>query len=371
MARFAITTLEFDKVKERAAEKTATELGRKQLLELRISAEFETVKRLQMETAEAKRLLDEGKRFPFGGLYNIKDAVKRARMGSVLEVEELMNIRASAEAFGALKIFLLNESESSPNLAEYGREMQEFSRLARQLEKAISEKGEILDTASVKLGGLRTGIISAKNRVKSQLEKILHDPGYQKYFQDNLVTMRGDRYVIPIKQEYKMNFPGVVHDQSGTGATLFIEPLAVVNLNNDIKRYTAEEKEEIERILRQLSGAVGSEGDALLRSLEAATRVDVICAKAYYAMETRACQAQLVPRGGLRIEQGRHPGGSAGYLAGGRFQHLIDHRPQYRRQDCDLKSCRYFCLDEPNRYVCTGAECQTAPFSGNLCGYRR
>lgn len=307
MARFAITTLEFDKVKERAAEKTATELGRKQLLELRISAEFETVKRLQMETAEAKRLLDEGKRFPFGGLYNIKDAVKRARMGSVLEVEELMNIRASAEAFGALKIFLLNESESSPNLAEYGREMQEFSRLARQLEKAISEKGEILDTASVKLGGLRTGIISAKNRVKSQLEKILHDPGYQKYFQDNLVTMRGDRYVIPIKQEYKMNFPGVVHDQSGTGATLFIEPLAVVNLNNDIKRYTAEEKEEIERILRQLSGAVGSEGDALLRSLEAATRVDVICAKAYYAMETRACQAQLVPRGGLRIEQGRHP----------------------------------------------------------------
>lgn len=307
MARFAITTLEFDKVKERAAEKTATELGREQLLELRISAEFETVKRLQMETAEAKRLLDEGKRFPFGGLYNIKDAVKRARMGSVLEVEELMNIRASAEAFGALKIFLLNESESSPNLAEYGREMQEFSRLARQLEKAISEKGEILDTASVKLGGLRTRIISAKNRVKSQLEKILHDPGYQKYFQDNLVTMRGDRYVIPIKQEYKMNFPGVVHDQSGTGATLFIEPLAVVNLNNDIKRYTAEEKEEIERILRQLSGAVGSEGDALLRSLEAATRVDVICAKAYYAMETRACQAQLVSRGGLRIEQGRHP----------------------------------------------------------------
>lgn len=307
MARFAITTLEFDKVKERAAEKTATELGREQLLELRISAEFETVKRLQMETAEAKRLLDEGKRFPFGGLYNIKDAVKRARMGSVLEVEELMNIRASAEAFGALKIFLLNESESSPNLAESGREMQEFSRLARQLEKAISEKGEILDTASVKLGSLRTGIISAKNRVKSQLEKILHDPGYQKYFQDNLVTMRGDRYVIPIKQEYKMNFPGVVHDQSGTGATLFIEPLAVVNLNNDIKRYTAEEKEEIERILRQLSGAVGSEGDALLRSLEAATRVDVICAKAYYAMETRACQAQLVSRGGLRIEQGRHP----------------------------------------------------------------
>lgn len=130
-------------------------------------------------------------------------------------------------------------------------------RLEKQLENAISEKGEIKDSASTKLGGLRTGIQIAKNRVREQLEKVLHDPNNQKYFQDALVTMRGDRYVIPIKQEYKLNFPGVVHDQSGSGATLFIEPMAVVNLNNDIKKYMAEEKEEIERILRQLSGSVG------------------------------------------------------------------------------------------------------------------
>lgn len=108
--------------------------------------------------------------------------------------------------------------------------------------------------------------------MKEKLDSILHDPNNQKYFMDNIVTMRGDRYVIPVKQEYKMNFPGIVHDQSGTGATLFIEPLAVVNLNNDIKRYVAEEHEEMERILRQLTQNVGAEAKALLASLESLLR---------------------------------------------------------------------------------------------------
>ena len=305
--RFAVKTLEFDKVKLLAAEKAATELGKERLLALPVSSDIETVKRMHMETAEAHRLLDAGKRFPFGGLYNISEAVKRARIGGVLDVEELMQVKSSMQAFGALKYFLLSDSDDYPNLAEYGRNLAEFPKLVRQMEKTISEKGEILDTASVKLAGLRTGIASAKSKVRTQLEKILHDPNNQKYFQDNLVTLRGDRYVIPIKQEYRANFPGIVHDQSGTGATLFIEPLAVVNLNNNIKRYLAEEKEEIERILRQLSGAVGAEGETLQRCLSVAADVDAVYAKALYALDTKACQPQLVSNGGLRIDKGRHP----------------------------------------------------------------
>ena len=305
--RFAIKTLEFDKVKMRAAEKAATELGKDKLLALGISSDFETVKRMHMETAEALRIINAGRRFPFGGLYNIAEAVKRARIGGVLDVEELMQIKTSMQAFGTLKVFLLTESDDHPNLAEYGRSLAEFPKLVRQLEKSISEKGEILDAASVKLAGLRVGIASAKSKVRSQLEKILHDPNNQKFFQDALVTMRGDRYVIPIKQEYRANFPGIVHDQSGTGATLFIEPMAVVNLNNTIKRYIAEEKEETERILRQLSGAVGAEGETLLRCLSVAADVDAVYARALYALDTKACQPQLVSNGGLRIEKGRHP----------------------------------------------------------------
>ncbi len=307
MSRFSIKTLEFDKVKELAAQCAATELGKEKVLAMPVSTDYETVRRRLVETAEAKHLLDEAKRFPFGGLYNIAASVKRAKMGSVLEVEELQNIRTSAECFAALKVFLLTGSDQHPNLAAYGRELQEFPKIVRQMEKAISEKGEILDTASVKLSGLRVGILSARNRVKTQLEHILHDPNNQKYFQDALVTMRGDRYVIPIKQEYRLHFPGVVHDQSGTGATLFIEPLAVVNLNNEIKRYLVQEKEEVERILRHLSVLVGSESEALLRCLDVATDVDAVYAKALYALQTQAVEPVLTEHGPLRIDKGRHP----------------------------------------------------------------
>ena len=115
--------------------------------------------------------------------------------------------------------------------------------------------------------------------MREKLDSILHDPNNQKYFQDALVTMRGDRYVIPIKQEYRYNFPGVVHDQSGSGATLFIEPMAVVNLNNDIKRYLAQEQEEIERILRSISGMVGADAARITQAMEQLTELDFIAAR--------------------------------------------------------------------------------------------
>lgn len=307
MARFAIKTLEFDKVKNMLAGKAATFLGKQAVTALQIESDFGKVKRLQEETAEALRLLDEGKRFPFGGAYNITADVKRAELGSVLEPEELLHVLTTAQALRAMKEFLSANAETAPVLAEYSGEMQQFGRLEKQIESAVDEHGEIKDSASPKLNGLRTAIQIAKNRVKDKLDSILHDPNNQKYFQDNLVTMRGDRYVIPIKQEYKMNFPGIVHDQSGTGATLFIEPLAVVNLNNDIKRYIAEERQEVERILRQLTQNVGAEAGALLATLEIFTKLDVICAKALLAQEQHAVRPMMVLGSGVAIQQGRHP----------------------------------------------------------------
>ena len=213
----------------------------------------------------------------------------------------------TAAAIRSMKQFLAENEEDAPALQDYGSDMQVFSRLEKQIDQAIDDHGEIKDNASPKLNGLRNAIVIAKNRVKEKLDSLLHDPNNQKYFMDNLVTMRGDRYVIPVKQEYKMNFPGIVHDQSGTGATLFIEPMAVVNLNNDIKRYIAEEREEVERILRQLTQNVGQEAEALLKSLELFTKLDVICAKAYLAQEQHAVRPMLSVNGGVEIHQGRHP----------------------------------------------------------------
>jgi DNA mismatch repair protein MutS2 len=307
MARFAIKTLEFDKVKTLLAAKAATFLGKQAVMALQIESDFAKVRSLQEETAEALRLMDEGRRFPFGGAYNILAELKRAELGSVLAPEELLHVLTTAQALRSMKEFLAAQAELAPTLAGYGELLQAFPRLEKQIESVVDEHGEIKDTASPKLSGLRNAIQIAKNRVKEKLDSILHNPNNQKYFQDNLVTMRGDRYVIPVKQEYKMNFPGIVHDQSGTGATLFIEPLAVVNLNNDIKRYVAEEKEEVERILRQLTQNVGQDVVAITASLELFTRLDTICAKALLAQEQHAVRPMLVSGNKVDIHQGRHP----------------------------------------------------------------
>ena len=307
MARFAIRTLEFDKVKAMLAERAATSLGKAAVLAQQIESDFKRVNRLQEETAEAKHIIDQAKRFPFGGAYNITAELKRAELGGILEPLELQRIQTTAAAIKAMKAFLAESTELAPVLAEYGERLQIFSRLEKQIDSAIDEHGEIRDSASPKLHGLRSAIQIAKNRVKEKLDNILHDPNNQKYFMDNLVTMRGDRYVIPIKQEYKMNFPGVVHDQSSTGATLFIEPMAVLNLNNDIKRYMVEEKEELQRILRQLTQNVGSEAPALFASLDILTELDVICARAYLAVDQHAVRPELLVDGRVDIQQGRHP----------------------------------------------------------------
>lgn len=307
MARFAIKTLEFDKVKNILADKTATALGRQAVGAMRIESEFAKVKRLQEETAEALRIMDEGKRFPFGGAYNIVSEVKRAELSSTLDPEELLHIQTTVAAIRQMKFFLQDEAEIAPVLSEFANSLGIFTKLEKQITNAIDDHGEIKDSASTKLGGLRTAIQIAKNRIKEKLDSLLHDPSNQKYFQENLVTMRGDRYVIPVKMEYKMNFPGIVHDQSGTGATLFIEPMAVVNLNNDMKRYMAEEKEEMERILRQLTANVGAEATGILASLDILTELDVICARAYLAHEQHAVRPQMLLKGKVEIKQGRHP----------------------------------------------------------------
>ena len=305
---------------------------------------------MQEETAEALRLLDDGKRFPFGGAYNILPQVKRARIGSVLEPEELMQVGRTCEALRMVKQFLADEAEIAPQLAEYAAGLEAFPKLERIIASTVSEKGEILDSASTKLAGLRTGVQVAKNRVREKLDSILHDPNNQKYFQDALVTMRGDRYVIPIKQEYRYNFPGVVHDQSGSGATLFIEPMAVVNLNNDIKRYLAQEQEEIERILRSISGMVGADAARITQAMEQLTELDFIAARAYLAQQQKAVRPVVNIGGGIEIAKGRHPLLDPQKVVpldieiGGRFNTLLITGPNTGGKTVALKTVGLFML---------------------------
>ncbi|MCI2110185.1 MAG: endonuclease MutS2 [Acidaminococcaceae bacterium] len=307
MAKFAVKVLEFDKIKNALGNEAGTSLGKKLAQDLRSSTDFAAVKAMQEETAEIMRLQAEGKRLPLGGAADITEQVKRAKVGGVLDMPALQEVAGTVIAIRQVKMFLSEVAAEVPSLGEYGNNMAMFPRLEKQLNSAIDEKGEIKDSASNKLAGLRTGIVVAKQRVKEKLDSILRSPDYQKYFQDQLVTMREDRYVIPIKQEYKFNFPGVVHDQSGSGATLFIEPMAVVNLNNDIKKYMSEEKEEVERILRNLSENVGAEADGISGSLKILAQLDLIAAKGYLADKQKAVRPMLLSSCKVDILAGRHP----------------------------------------------------------------
>lgn len=307
MGKFAIKILEFEKIKEKLAKKAATALGKLAALNLKSETNYGKVKEILSETDEALRVLHEGERFPLGGAKNINGLVKYAKIGSVLEVKDLVDVLDTLIAMRRMKVFLLDRAETAPNLLKYTSSLKEFQNIEKQIDTSISDKGEIKDSASTKLSGLRTGILVAQERVKSKLNSILHSEEYKKYFQEQLVTVRSDRYVIPIKQEYKFNFPGIVHDQSSSGATLFIEPLAIVNLNNDIKTYKAKVKEEEERILRKLSGIIGEEANRILKSLEVFTHVDLIVAKAYLAQEYKAVRPMMSLNGEVNIVQGRHP----------------------------------------------------------------
>lgn len=305
--QFAIKTLEFDKVKSMVADKAATRLGREAIAGLRIATDYATVEHLLKQTGDALNLLNLGKRLPFGGCFDITQSLKKAEIGSVLEPEELLHVASTLAAINAMVAFLQLEKDNIPTLYEYRDRLDLFFKLEKQIFAIVDEHGEIKDSASPKLSGLRVSIITARNKVKQQLDEILHNNNNQKYFQDAIVTMRGDRYVIPIKQEYKMNFPGVVHDQSSTGATLFIEPLAVVNYNNDIKRYLAEEREEIERILHQITLNIGEETSKIRNSLAIMTELDVVWARGNFALSTHAVEPQLMKEYYLNIHGGRHP----------------------------------------------------------------
>ena len=174
-------------------------------------------------------------------------------VGLVIEVSSLLDILNTMYAMRNLKKFLKELEVDSPQFKEWAKSIEILGQLEREIDNIVDEHGAMRDSASVELMRIRREIKASKHRIKTNIDGILKNTDFQKYFQENLVTIRDERYVIPIKQEYRQQFAGVVHDQSSSGSTLFIEPMSIVDLNNDIKQYIIDEKREIERILRVIS----------------------------------------------------------------------------------------------------------------------
>jgi DNA mismatch repair protein MutS2 len=300
-------TLEFDKIRAMLAEATGSALGRELAEALAPESDVAEVEGRLAETQEAYDLLVAGAPVPLGGIRDIREKLRRAEIGASLEPADFVAIVSTLYAARRLKQFFHEQMKPMPRLEEIVATIGIFRSLEMAIDDAIGDQGIVKDSASPELARLRREIRVNQSRVKEKLDHILRSSEYQKYFQDVLVTMRGDRYVIPVKQEYRHAFPGIVHDQSASGATVFIEPMAVVTLNNDLKQLMAAEVSEIERILRHLSTRVAAEVDALLATCLALGQVDFAIAKARMAIAMRASRPLLNTAGYVHLRQARHP----------------------------------------------------------------
>lgn len=307
----AIETLEFHKIRQQLTTFASSSLGRELAEKLTPSTDFTEIVRLQEETDEAAKVLRLKGHVPLGGVFNILPHVKRAEIGSMLHPDEFVEIASTIRASRILKTFLgeLVEEEdvSLPILQEYGENLNPPTELYRIITSAISENGDVLDSASEKLRSLRTQIRSLEGRVREKLENIIRSSSAQKMLSDAIITIRNDRFVIPVKQEYRSHFGGMVHDQSSSGQTLFIEPQSIVQLNNELHQTKMKEQAEIQRILTELSTKTATYSEELKQLVSILRELDFMFTKAKFGASMKATKPMMNNDGVIRLFRARHP----------------------------------------------------------------
>ncbi|KHF41014.1 endonuclease MutS2 [Halalkalibacter okhensis] len=306
-----LRVLEFEKMKRQLLDHVSSSLGRQKIEQLEPSTEMEEVRVWQHETAEGAKVLRLKGQAPLGGITDVAANAKRAKIGGSLAAHELIAIASTIYGGRRLKKFITTMVEEEeielPLLYEYALQIEPLTDVEREIKQCIDDNGNVLDSASHELRTIRQQVRSYESAVRSKLESITRSSSTQKMLSDAIVTIRNDRFVIPVKQEYRSSFGGIVHDQSGSGATLFIEPQAIVTLNNQLREAKVKEKQEIERILAMLSNQVAEIADFLLHNLSILAILDFIFAKARYAHLIKATEPKLNEDGYMYLKRARHP----------------------------------------------------------------
>ena len=305
-------SLEFAKILAQLADHTSFSAGRELALALRPSTDVEEVARRQQETTEAKDLLDCKGGVSLGGAHDVRPQVKRAAIGAALTPQELLDIRDTLVRGRTLRRMITRGTEKWPLLAETARQIEECPDLVAEIERCINDQGEVVDGASPALARIRRDLHITHERLMTKLKRLIASPKARPFLQEALITQREGRYVIPIKAEFKGRIPGLVHDTSASGATLFIEPLTVVELGNRWRELQLEERKEIERILRKLTARVAAQSEAIARTVEALAKLDLAFAKARYSQAIRGVEPMLKGTEGtadssLKFIRARHP----------------------------------------------------------------
>jgi DNA mismatch repair protein MutS2 len=302
----SIVTLEYPKILERVAKEAAFSASKELVMELEPTPDLQEARRRLAYTTEASHLIDLRADAGVQGAHDIRPSLARAAREGVLSTNDLLEVLATtSSAIHVARLLEKLNPEEFPLLHRLGMDIPQRPHIARRIEETISEEGEVLDTASPTLRKLRFDIRGANSRLQERLRTLVSEFGH--VLQEPIVTIRSDRYVIPVKAENRGQVRGIVHDQSSSGATVFIEPMAVVELNNRLRQLQIEERQEIERILRVLSSEIGNEADALRLDVELLAEFDFHLAKARYGRMMRCTEPTLNDQGCINLRNARHP----------------------------------------------------------------
>lgn len=300
-------SLELDKILQQLANETTCADAAQLAAEIEPDTDLKHVERLLQETDDAFVLMAKFGAPSFYGMTNVTNALRRAQAGGVLNLPELLAVAATLRAIRSVSDWR-KKSESVKTALDYRFEtLQPNKFLEERISMTVLNEEEVADTASVALAAIRRKIRAASLRVREQLDKMIRSQTYQKYLQEAIVTQRGGRYVVPVKAEFRNEVKGLVHDSSGSGATVFIEPIGVVEANNEIRVLRADEQEEIDRILAELSREVGEFADGIVRSYRAAVELNLIFAKGQLAYKMKGVVPKLNDAGRISIKAARHP----------------------------------------------------------------
>ena len=302
-----LRVLEFPKILEMLSALAVTEMGREAARLLTPSGDADTVRRWQAETEEAGTVYAYQGSNPMAWFTDVRPYLKLARAGGTLSPKALLQVADALKAARTVRSALVTDREDTPLLTEMGSRLATNRALEEEIFDAIISEDELSDHASPALYDIRRQMRVLNDRVRDKLNGIIRSASMQKYLMDAIVTMRNGRYVVPVKAECRANVPGIVHDQSGTGSTLFIEPMGVVEAGNELKQWTIKEKNEIERILGAFSDRIAPDADLIANNLDLMARLDVIFAKANLARQMRAVPPKLNEAGYVRLIQARHP----------------------------------------------------------------
>lgn len=313
-----IKTLELHKILDQVADLTSFRAGAEQARELYPTTDLEEARIWQLETAEALAMLEQNTPINLSGARDVRELAINAPRGVIIDPSSLLDIRYTLRRAGLIKRDLNKLRHEFPLLAELTAELEECVDLQTTIRNAIDDSGEVKDSASPQLAIIRRDLKIAFERLQSKLNRIVSSKNNQQHLQDNVVTMRSGRYVIPLKAEHKGKIKGIVHDSSSSGATIFIEPLDTVELNNEWRELQLAEEKEIRRILAELTDLVADDSERIVRTVELLGYLDLTRAKALYARNMQAIKPKLVdfvhrkshpdhPGSTIKLEGARHP----------------------------------------------------------------